>query len=458
MTRHGEGTAAISLEHSLDERLADGLAMARRSNAMTFIVLPVATASVGAIVAAWPSAAVVAWTSGTEAVVGVGVARELRGSGPARFAEVIAEAAQIRIGAVVGNPTWSPRILGGVAFTPGAADRAPWTGFGDAWFALPRWTYSSDGWLVLAVDAREARDETRWHDELASFSAAIADGFEQQPPPAIAGIDADGADEWRSSVRGIVAAIARGDYAKVVAARHAQVTLTQEIRAADLLAELSAQQSECTRLLVRPGNAATLVAATPERLVQVTGTRVECDALAGSQPRGSDAGDELRNAATLLASDKDRQEHALVVDAIVAELQQLGGSVETRREPTVRTLRHVLHLHTPIAAKLATKRHVLELVAALHPTPAMGGTPTGAATEWIAAHETARGWYASPVGWFDLNGDGEFAVAIRCGLVAGDRIDVWAGAGIVPGSDPDRELAETDVKLRAILGAIGVAP
>ena len=100
---------------------------------------------------------------------------------------------------------------------------------------------------------------------------------------------------------------------------------------------------------------------------------------------------------------------------------------------------------------------MLELVAALHPTPAVGGTPTRAATEWIAAHEPARGWYASPVGWFDLDGNGELAVAIRSGVIAGDRAHLFAGAGIVAGSDPDRELAETDAKLRAMLGALGVA-
>jgi len=451
--RLDDRASVAAIDRSLDDHLLDaGLAIARTSNALTFIALPVPVVSAPALVAAWRSAPIVAWTSGATSMVGVGIARELRGTGSARFADVIDAARTIEVGTVVGHRDWVPRILGGVAFAPGAADRAPWTGFGDAWFALPRWTYTNDGWLVLAVDAREARNDARWHDELAAFRVGpFAGAFAQRPQPAMTRIEPGDAELWRDSVRAITSAIARGDYAKVVAARRALVTLAGDARPADLLAELDARHGECARLLVRPPNAATLVAATPERLVRVAGTHVECDALAGSQPR-SDRDD----ASALLASGKDRREHALVVDAIVTALTGLGARVDAKGEPGIRTLRHVLHLHTPITATLAEKRHVLELVAALHPTPAMGGTPTELATEWIAEHEPARGWYASPVGWFDLDGNGEFAVAIRCGLLTGDRVNVWAGAGIVAGSDPDRELAETDVKLRAMLGALGV--
>lgn len=452
--------AARSFDRSLAERLAEGLSAARHSRAITCIALPVAPCADAAVVAAWPSAPMVVWSSGDSIVVGIGVARELRGHGNTRYADIIANARRIQVGAAIGHPTWVPRIFGGVAFAPGAAEHAPWRGFGDAWFALPRWTYSGDGWLVLAVDADDARDSKRWHDELDAFQVAVSSRFEKQPPPAIAAIDSDDPEAWRRNVESIVSAIAHGDCAKVVAARHAQVTLTRSIRTADLLAELTSQHEECTRLLVRPGETATLIAATPERLIRLIDTRVECDALAGSQPRAS-AATLASDQAVLLASAKDRREHALVVEAIVAQLQHLGGVVEVQRDPMIRALRHVLHLHTPITARLAEKRHILELVEALHPTPAMGGTPTDAATAWIAAHEPARGWYASPVGWFDLEGNGEFAVAIRCGLVTRDQgmrswIDVWAGAGIVAGSDPDRELEETEVKLRAILGALGV--
>jgi isochorismate synthase len=437
--------------HALDpDLLGAGLAAATTARGLTFIALPAPIVPAAAIVAAWRSAPVVAWTARELSLVGVGVARELRGRGPARFDEVIAAARDLEVNAVIGHRAWTPRVLGGAAWSPGSADRAPWTGFGDAWFALPRWTYSSEGVLVLAVDAHDARQPGRWHDELASFRGALSSGFSPRAQPPMAQLDPGDVDAWRAEIRAITTGIARGDYAKVVAARKALVTLAGEARAADLLAELDARHGDCVRVLVRPPGAATLVAATPERLVKLEGTRVSCDALAGSLPRDLDP-------SVLLASEKDRREHALVVDAITSALRGLGATVDAPTEPGIRALRHVWHLHTPIAATLPARRHVLELAAALHPTPAVGGTPTHVAKDWIAAHEPARGWYASPVGWFDLDGNGELAVAIRSGVIAGDRAHLWAGAGIVAGSDPDRELAETDVKLRAMLGALGVS-
>src|SRR5690606_35742925 len=138
--------------------------------------------------------------------------------------------------------------------------------------------------------------------------------------------------------------------------------------------------------------------------------------------------------------------------------ESAGAAVDPPAQPAVKALRHVLHLHTPFRAVLREPRHVLELAARLHPTPAVGGTPTDVASAWIQTHEPmARGWYAAPVGWFDLDGNGELAVALRSGVIAGNRAHLWAGAGIVAGSDPERELAETEDKLRAMLGALGVS-
>jgi len=441
---------AVAADRPLDDHVLEaGLAIARASTGITCIALPVPVVASAAIIAAWRAAPVVAWSHGDTALVGVGIAHELRGEGPDRFAQVVAQAKQLEVSATVGHRTWTPRLFGGAAFAPGGADRAPWTGFGDAWFALPRWTIGG-GWLVLAVDAREAKQDARWRDELSAFRVAIANGFAARPQPAMLKLDPGDTQTWRAYVRAITDAIARGECEKVVAARNVLVELAGEARPADLFAELDARHPELARLLVRPPNAGTLVAATPERLVALDGMNVSCDALAGSIAPG--AGDQ----AALLASAKDRNEHALVVSAITETLRGLGAEVDAPAQPGIRTLRHVLHLHTPISARLHERRHVLELAAALHPTPAMGGTPTRVAQRWIAEREVARGWYASPVGWFDLEGNGELAVAIRSGVVAGERAHLYAGSGIVAGSDPDRELAETDVKLRAMLGALGV--
>jgi menaquinone-specific isochorismate synthase len=439
-----------------DGGLEAGLATARRTHGWSFIALAAPVASAPALVAAAKSEPLVAWSSQSLTLVGVGVAQDFRGSGVDRWRDVVNGARTLVIGAHGEDPLVRPRLLGGMAFAPGSADGGPWAGFGDAWFMLPRWTYVHDGTrgaLVLAVDARDAQHANRWHAEIAALRAALGAGFVARPQPPLLTIDVGDPEAWRTQVKAITDAIAQGEYAKIVAARTAIVTLAAEARAADMLGELDSRHAETVRIVVRPPGSGTLIAATPERLVRRVHATVACDALAGSVARGDE------DAASLLASGKDRREHQLVVNAIASALHELGASIDMPSEPSLRTLRHMLHLHTPIAATLREERHLLEIAAALHPTPAVGGTPTRSATEWIAAHEMVpRGWYASPVGWFDLDGNGELAVAIRSGVLAGDRAHLWAGAGIVAGSDPDRELAETDLKLRAMLGALGVAP
>ncbi|HEU5054909.1 MAG TPA: chorismate-binding protein, partial [Kofleriaceae bacterium] len=163
-------------------------------------------------------------------------------------------------------------------------------------------------------------------------------------------------------------------------------------------------------------------------------------------------------ARALLDSRKDLGEHAVVTRAIARNLAPLCSALELAAAPEVRALRHVMHLCTPVRGRLDPPRHLLEVADALHPTPAVGGEPTGRALEWIAAREAPRGWYAGAVGWFDRDGDGELAVALRSGLVEGDRAWVWAGAGIVAESDPDSEYAETGDKQRAFLDALGGRP
>ena len=456
------------------DALAAGLAIAARATALTFIALPAPVTAAAAIAGALRDQPRVAWSSGELTVAGVGAARELRGSGPDRWAAIVGAAGELEIaGAVIAGAAAEvaalgaarPRWLGGAAFAPGAADRAPWLGFGDAWFVLPRWTYVRDGaaaQLVLAIDPREADQPARWHDELAVLHAAIA-AFAARPQPALVELQRASAAEWHDQVVAITEAIAAGTCSKIVAARTCTLAFAGAVRPADLLAALDSRHADCVRVLIQPPNAGALVAATPERLVRRDGDLVWCDALAGTrsvapgeEPAASHDQIVADASAALLASAKDRREHALVVQAIRAALAE-WAEVDAPAEPDIRALRHVVHLHTPFRARLASPRHVLELAARLHPTPAVGGTPREVAVDWIRTREpVARGWYAAPVGWFDLDGNGELAVAIRSGVLTGNRAHLWGGAGIVAGSDPDRELAETELKLRAMLGALGV--
>jgi isochorismate synthase len=187
------------------------------------------------------------------------------------------------------------------------------------------------------------------------------------------------------------------------------------------------------------------------------GSHVTTEALAGTLPRTTAPLTEL--SAQLLSSDKDRREHELVVTAIQQRLGTLCSEVAAPTSPQIRVLPHLLHLHTPIhATTRASHTNIRELVAALHPTPAMGGTPSAPALQLIADYEPQpRGYYAGPVGWWDEQGDGEFAVAIRSGVITADTAYVYAGAGIVRGSDAALEYAETAAKMRTLLDALGIS-
>jgi menaquinone-specific isochorismate synthase len=400
-------------------------------------------------------------------VGGVGIAAEVTARGPDRFAEVERRAAELLARVAVhdaaGAPPWTPRLFGGFAFAPGAADAPPWTDFGDAWFALPRLLYRRDGqraWLSVVfgeAGGAAARDQAVGEAErlLAALRAAGQSG-PRTGAPALRSLRQLDPALWSEHVRRIRAAIADGACEKIVYARRTEVELEQAIDTAALLARLEARHPGCFRFAFRRGGAV-FAGASPEQLIARRGDRVESEALAGSIAGSAGAGEAALAARALLDSRKDRGEQEVVERALVRALAPLCRSLDVAPAPEVRALRDVLHLCTPVRGLLARPLHLLRLAAALHPTPAVGGEPTAPALAWIASHEQApRGWYAGPVGWFDAAGDGELTVAIRSGLVAGQRAYAWAGAGIVAESDPDEEYAETGLKQRALLDVLGV--
>ena len=198
----------------------------------------------------------------------------------------------------------------------------------------------------------------------------------------------------------------------------------------------------------------TFLGASPERLVTVDRNQLETDALAGSAPRGETQLDDRNIAQALLGSIKEVHEHQLVIDFITSQLVALG--LEPEMFPaTLLQLPNIQHLHTPIRSIVPKTVHILEVVAALHPTPAVAGVPRDLACDQIRSFETFdRSRYAAPIGWIDGEGNGEFAVGIRSAILAGDRARLFAGAGIVQGSNAEHELAEVQLKLQALLRAI----
>lgn len=256
---------------------------------------------------------------------------------------------------------------------------------------------------------------------------------------------------YRAAAAHAIAAIRRGELEKVVLAQAIARPLPGDFRCGPVLTALIRGQPTSCSFAVGQGDA-TFLGATPERLVRCGAGRVESHAVAGTAAGGSRR-EQL--GAALRRSAKERGEHAIVVRAIVAALRPLCSELSLAAEPELAQAGGVQHLRTRIKGRMRGMPQVLDLVARLHPTPALGGAPREAALRWIARHEGFdRGWYGGPIGWLDASGGGDFFVALRCGLVHAGRAVAYAGSGLVAGSDPDREMRETAQKLRTLWEAL----
>jgi isochorismate synthase len=291
---------------------------------------------------------------------------------------------------------------------------------------------------------------------------------EDQPPfePVIGGIahepfadiqlrEIPPADAYEEAVREAVARIRRGEMRKVVLARTIEVIAERELDPRLLAGRLRAVDPDAYTFAV-PTDGGVLVGASPELLVSRRSRDVRSNPLAGSAPRSGDPEEDRANADALIGSSKEREEHAIVVDAVAETLRPFCEELVWDPEPVLRETPNVWHLSTRFSGVLRDPAPTaLDLVAALHPTPAVAGEPREAALEAIAALELfERGHYAGPIGWVDAEGDGEWAIALRCAELRGDRAVLYAGAGIVGDSDPVRELDETERKFRAFLDAL----
>jgi menaquinone-specific isochorismate synthase len=263
-------------------------------------------------------------------------------------------------------------------------------------------------------------------------------------------------EAYRAVVARALALIAAGEFEKIVLARALDLTVPQPLHPLRVLHGLRQRFPDCYSFSVASGSGPIFIGASPERLVRVSQGVLETEALAGSAPRGTGASEDATRAAALLASEKDRREHRLVLDSIVRRLAPLGLKLDFPEKPTVRRFANVQHLHTPVRAALPENVRLLDALARLHPTPAVGGTPRAAAVGRIRELEGfPRGLYAGALGWINARGGGEFFVGIRSAFIVGASARVLAGAGIVAGSDPEKEFAETELKLQAMLEALG---
>jgi menaquinone-specific isochorismate synthase len=259
---------------------------------------------------------------------------------------------------------------------------------------------------------------------------------------------------WRSLVEEALAAIAAQRLEKVVLARRLRLRSERPFDAGRLAAALGYLFPACQMLRWQLGRE-TFVAATPERLLSLRGQRVEADAMAGTAGRAAQAARDAELAGALLASPKECREHQLVVDDIVRALAPLSTSIEVPPAPRVLQLNNAQHLWSPISATLAAAGDLFALAERLHPTPAVNGTPRTAALDWLAQREPfPRGWYTGAAGWTGPDLGGELWVLLRCAVLRDQQADLYAGAGLVAGSEPDTEWQETEDKLAAMLTAL----
>jgi menaquinone-specific isochorismate synthase len=359
----------------------------------------------------------------------------------------------------VGAPFGGPHFFSAFAFQAEAEAGDP---FPAARVFVPRWQVARAGatttavanLLITADSDLPALAERVWraHGKFAQFRYREPMGAEEPPLP---NFSTHETGDYRAAVARALARIAAGEFEKIVLARAIDLTTPQPLHPLRVLNGLRQRFPECYAFSLANGRGQSFIGASPERLVRVSQGVLETEALAGSIRRGAGASDDAALAAALQRSEKDLREHRLVLETITERLMLLGMKPEHPAQPGLRKLANVQHLHTPVRARLADDVRLLTALSWLHPTPAVGGTPAAAAIARIRELEGfSRGLYAGAIGWMNARGGGEFFVGIRSALVDGATARVYAGNGIVAGSNPEKEFAETELKFKAMLDAL----
>ena len=398
------------------------------------------------------------------ALAGLGVAHEASSRGRERFDDVADECLRIGSGAVLDEPRGLPAgtgpvWLGGFAFGPEGGSTPTWSSLAPASLVLPELSLCwSGGRTFLTVNAivQPGEDVERLGERLryrlGSLRTDAPLPLLDPHPTAHADIrSARPPREFEAAVEGATSRIADGEMSKVVLAREVIVSAAAAHDPAAVFGAMREQFPACFCFCCGTPQAA-FVGASPELLVRRSGAGVSTVALAGSTRRSSDPAVDDHLGEQLLRSDKDRREQRIVAERIVRALRPHAVWVEAAAEPEIVKVANIQHLATPVIAQLAEPHSAIELAGLLHPTPAVGGEPWPVAAAAIAGLEGMdRGWYAAPVGWMDATEDGEFCVALRSALLRDRQAHLFAGVGVVAGSDPAAELAETEVKLQALL-------
>lgn len=407
------------------------------------------------------------WSSdqGALALAGFGCTEEISPPAAERFAASTQAWRQLLLQAHQVGPKRA-YLCGGFAFDPQGPRSAQWQSFAATSLVLPRilllregeqqhWLFSL--WVEPGADVAQCAGalEAEWSLLQARYNhapaAQLPAGIEVEAVP-------QAAERWQDCVARAIGRIQGGELSKVVLAREVCLQASRSIPCGPLLENLGAAYPQAFLFAFSRGDSCFL-GATPERLVRLARGTLSTVALAGTCARGQHEQQDAQLGQALMDSAKDRHEHALVVQTLREALQPYCAMLEIPPQPQLHRLAHVQHLLTPVLGRLRPQVDLLQVVDALHPTPAVGGLPRGKALGYIREHEQLdRGWYAAPVGWLNAEGDGEFAVALRSALIRGNQAHLFAGCGIVGESDPASEYQETCLKLRTIGEALRPPP
>jgi menaquinone-specific isochorismate synthase len=400
------------------------------------------------------------------AIAGAESVLSFEASGPRRFAEC-----QRFIDTALGDtiaigdqdiPFGGPHFFAAFAFNDLVGEGEP---FAAASLFVPRWqvaqragrTAAVANLLVDAESPVEALALRVWraHAKFRSFNFGAPEFGEEAPSRGAVVSDVGGRMSYETAVSSALDRIGRGEFQKIVLARAKDVRAAGALHPLRILNSLRQRFPDCTAFSVANGRGQSFIGASPERLLRVEDGRVQTEALAGSTHRGSTASEDAALGGRLLSSEKDIREQRIVLESIVRRLTPLGLDLRFPARPVLKRLSNVQHLHTPVEARVPRGVRLLEMLGHLHPTPAVGGTPREAAVPLIAGLEAfPRGLYGGALGWIDARAGGDFFVALRSALVGGAVARMYAGAGVVEGSTPEQEFAETELKFRAMQEAL----
>lgn len=346
--------------------------------------------------------------------------------------------------------TRKPEYLGGFSFTSRSIEESPWPEIGKSRFWIPfaELRETERGSLLACNLFFQRNVERSLQDWLHDWRSVTAGTVPAQPLPTLM-FRRDHPEQpgWEANVRAALGLIENGVLDKVVLARKAEYTFASRVTSAEILGVLETLTSTCYHFLVQPSDQVSFMGTTPERLYLRKGRELSTEALAGTRPLTGDAEEDERLGRELMSEDKERREQELVRRELIRQLHLLSDSLDAQETPELLKLERKQHLLSRLSATLRPEVTDAEILKALHPTPAVGGSPrANALRELVRLEPFSRGWYAAPVGVIGTEHT-EFSVAIRSGLVMDRKVNVYSGAGIVAGSDPAAEWQEIENKI-----------